>query len=87
MTHPRAPTKNARKNGLSHAEGKWPRDVENTRPSPSLWHHASGSPHCGIAGAGDAHVELPGRDLEQDPGIFTQITEQVDLVAPGPGIR
>ena len=44
-------------------------------------------PARGHPGAGDAHVELPGRDLEQHPGIVAQVTEQVDLVAPGPGIR
>ena len=33
--------------GDSQADGKWPRLVENTRPSPSEKHHDSGYPKEG----------------------------------------
>ena len=36
------PTRCRRYAGVSHAHGKCPRLVENTRPSPSVKHHASG---------------------------------------------
>ncbi len=40
--HPSPPTRCCKYAGVSHAWGKWPRLVENTRPAPSVKHQASG---------------------------------------------
>ncbi len=58
---PRPPARWRRYAGDSHAEGKCPRLVENTRPAPSAKHHASGYPNDGVRAPPAARSSSPSR--------------------------
>ena len=78
------PTRWRRYAGVSHAPGKWPRLVENTRPSPSAKHHASGYPNVGGRAPGAVEIELAVADAQQHLRVGAQIAELVHLVVPLP---
>ena len=75
---------------FSHAWGKCPSEVENTRPSPSEKHHARGYPPDSrrVGRQRRRHRSGPsssGLEREQDLRVGAEAGEEVDLVVPRPG--
>ena len=69
---------------LSQAPGKWPSEVENTRPRPSVKHHDSGKPKAGRTAPRAPRSSSASSTCEQDPGVGPQVAELVHLVVPAP---